>query len=89
MVTDPPLAEAVSVAIPSDSMTPPVAVNVADVAPGATVTDDGTLTVGVSEANVTERPLAGASPPIVTVQLLDVDGPTDAGAQERSIGAGR
>jgi hypothetical protein len=62
---------AVTVALWSLGMAPVVALNVAVVAAAATVTDAGTVSVGLVLVRVTIAPPAGAALVRVTVQALD------------------
>ena len=69
-----------------------VAAKVADAAPAGTVTDAGTVRVGLLLVRVTAAPPAGAAWVIVTVQVLDELGPRLVGLQaseETSVGATR
>ena len=87
--TVPPFAEALSFAVPSTNMTPPLTAKFADVAPAGTITVGGSVTAVVSEASARVIPPAAAAPPNVTVQLLETDGPTADGEQVRPTGVGR
>jgi hypothetical protein len=60
-----------------------VALNVAVVAPAATVTDAGTVREALLLASVTFEPPAGAAGAIVTVHVLTAPCPRLAGLQER------
>ena len=60
---------------------PAVALNTAEVAPAATITDGGTIKAALLLVNSTALPPAGAAWFSVTVQLLEADGPRVAGLQ--------
>ena len=81
-----PFRLAVSVAFVSLATAEAVAVNVAVVAPTATVTDPGTLAAPLSLDNATLAPPAGAAELNVTVQLLVPGVVTVAGVQLNPAG---
>ena len=69
-----------------------VALKVAELAAAATVTDAGTVSVGLMLVSVTNAPPAGATLVNVTVQLLEAFAPKLAGLQaseDTSAGATR
>ena len=85
-VHEPPFRLAVNVAFVSLATVAAVAVNVAVVAPTATVTDPDTLAEPLSLDNATLAPPAGAAELNVTVQLLVPGVVTVAGVQLRLAG---
>ena len=85
-VREPPFRLAVNVAFVSLATVAAVAVNVAVVAPTATVTDPGTLAAPLSLDNATLAPPVGAAALRVTVQLLVPGVATVAGVQLRLAG---
>ena len=82
---------AVKVAVWLDAMVPVFAVNVADVAPAATVTDPGTTSSALLEESATAAPPEAAAAPRATVQepeLLEGMLPDAQLSEERVAGAG-
>ena len=65
---------------------PVVALNVAELAPAATVTDAGTVSAAFVLDKLTEEPPVGAAWFRVTVQVLEAFGPKLAGAQLSEVG---
>lgn len=66
--TDTPLTDAVRIALALEVTAPAVAVKVAEVEPAGTVTDGGTVRVGLLEDTATVAPPVGAVADSVTVQ---------------------
>ncbi|HUI58056.1 MAG TPA: hypothetical protein VLY04_23945 [Bryobacteraceae bacterium] len=64
---------------------PAVALNVAEVAPAATVTDTGTVNAALLLVNVTALPPVGAAWFSVTVQVLEALGPRLVGLQASAV----
>ena len=64
-----------------------VALNVAEVAPAATVTEAGTVSTALVLVSVTTAPPAGATLVKVTVQVLEALGPRLAGCRPAKIPA--
>ena len=81
----PPLAAAVTVAVESLAIVPAVVEKVAVVAPGATVTEAGTVSCAVLDEMATRTPPAGAAALAVTVQVLLAPELSDAGAQATEV----
>ena len=80
-----PLSDAVTVTAWFAVTVPAVAVNVALVAPDATVTDAGAVSAVLLSETVTTDPPPGAAPESVTVQVEAAPDTTDAGAQPRLL----
>ena len=89
VLTAAPLSVAVMLAALSTGTALTPMPKVADLAPAGTVTEVGAATIGLSEATATELPPEAATPPSVTLQLLDPDIVNEFGEQERLTGAGR
>jgi hypothetical protein len=66
-------------------MAPVVALNVAEAAPAATVTEAGTVSTALVFVSVTAAPPAGAAPVNVTVQVPVVFAPKLAGHTSEEI----
>lgn len=65
-----------------------VTVNVAVVAPAATVTEAGTVAAALLDVSVTTRPPAGAADDKVTVPVLDAPPATDVGFNVTDVSVG-
>lgn len=76
-----PFSVAVTVALWSPEIVPVVALNVAEVAAAAIVTEAGVVRAALSSDTVTEVPPAGAALVSVTVQVLEAFGPRLVGLQ--------
>ncbi|HWB99180.1 MAG TPA: hypothetical protein VG672_20870 [Bryobacteraceae bacterium] len=81
MVTDVPFQVAVMVTVWLVVTALEAAVKVAELAPAATVTEEGRLRAALLSARVTTEPPDGAAPLNVTVQLADAPEPRLAGLQ--------
>lgn len=80
-----PFAVAVMTAVAEAVIVPAVAVNVAEVADAATVTEAGTTRMELLSERVTERPDAGAEPLKATVQVVLAPEASVVGEQVREL----
>ena len=78
--------DAVMTAVLSAAMLEAVAVKLAEVAPAATVTEAGTISVGLSSERETTAPPVEAALLRVTVQVAEALEVSEAGLQERLVG---
>ena len=80
-----PFAVAETFAVPSTPTAVVVTVNVAVVAPAATVTDEGTVADALSDRRATEVPPVGAGPVRVTVPVEGLPPTTDVGLSDTDV----